>query len=747
MQEFADVSSLECAAVLVDDAINQRKESHLMDRKSLRIYKIYVMPWVSWLLHLVVTLHMALAFVEKPASYHWPTAATSVVEVLFLGFYVAIFVVKWRILAAKRRLYSDKKNLVTLVAIGLTLLDILIAIPFEVSGIRYVRWSRPLRPVFLLFANKAARTSIRDIRKTIPHVLDVLLLVFFLIVFYDLLCVILFFGTEQGRLYFNDPIDGFLSLYVLITTSNFPDVMMPSYTENRLYALVFVSFLVVGLIFLMNFVLAAVYSNYRGHLKTEVQERLVIQAKLLNRAFRLVSEDKKTIDGNDWLKFFRILRPQYPDAKINLLFQIIDEDGDGAIDAVEFGRVVDLLSMSIKERVAPRNVWEKLCGSYAVRMLQTGIRSRWFGYGIDVVILLNTIVLVADFYRAAYNDDIEEGPFGIIFLCIYLVEFALKIFAFGPKGYFKSAWNRFDFFIISITIVDSVLGAFDLGGELTKIIVLVRILRLLRVLGKIPRYALILGTAAQLIPVLASYGLVLIVVYYVFAIVGMEAWAGEIYRDNPALVGTPYAESNYFANNFNSFYEAMILLFELTIVNNWQVNVGGFVAVSNNNRFVWVFFILFHLSSVIVILNIVVAFILETFQVQYSLARAIADGDFRDPISSRIDQLEKISSERSKDAIWIAKQRNQSEYFLKLVFQNDVSTEEIKRALRASRGISKAPEMERTRTKRLLQAMQQTQDMDDLAVAAKGTTGDDTDDSEDLELQVAIPREMSEDKV
>ena len=45
-------------------------------------------------------------------------------------------------------------------------------------------------------------------------------------------------------------------MLVLLTTANYPDVMMPAYNASRPSVLFFVSFLLVGLFFCMNLVLA-----------------------------------------------------------------------------------------------------------------------------------------------------------------------------------------------------------------------------------------------------------------------------------------------------------------------------------------------------------------------------------------------------------------------------------------------------------------------------------------------------------
>jgi len=52
-------------------------------------------------------------------------------------------------------------------------------------------------------------------------------------------------------------------MLVLMTTSNFPDVMLPAYQISRLNALFFIIYLLLGLFLMMNLLLAIFYSNFK----------------------------------------------------------------------------------------------------------------------------------------------------------------------------------------------------------------------------------------------------------------------------------------------------------------------------------------------------------------------------------------------------------------------------------------------------------------------------------------------------
>ena len=84
---------------------------------------------------------------------------------------------------------------------------------------------------------------------------------------------------------------------------------------------------------------------------------------------------------------------------------------------------------------------------------------------------------------------------------------------------------------------------------------------------------------------------------------------------NPALENDEFVKANYCKNNFNDFISAFVTLFELTVVNQWHIITRGYVKVTNGGAFVY--FMLFHMLQVLLVMNIVVAFTLEAFLLEY----------------------------------------------------------------------------------------------------------------------------------
>ena len=56
-------------------------------------------------------------------------------------------------------------------------------------------------------------------------------------------------------------------MLILLTTANFPDIMLPAYDKNFWNCLIFISFLIIGLYFLSNVLLANVFSKFNKRLK------------------------------------------------------------------------------------------------------------------------------------------------------------------------------------------------------------------------------------------------------------------------------------------------------------------------------------------------------------------------------------------------------------------------------------------------------------------------------------------------
>lgn len=77
-----------------------------------------------------------------------------------------------------------------------------------------------------------------------------------------------FEGTQQ----FSSISQSYSSMLTLITTANFPDVMLPAYHKNYWMMLFFICYLLIGLFFLMNLLLANVFQKFKERYQMRISK-------------------------------------------------------------------------------------------------------------------------------------------------------------------------------------------------------------------------------------------------------------------------------------------------------------------------------------------------------------------------------------------------------------------------------------------------------------------------------------------
>uniref|UniRef100_A0A452R3L2 Ion transport domain-containing protein n=1 Tax=Ursus americanus TaxID=9643 RepID=A0A452R3L2_URSAM len=530
----------------------------------------------------------------------------------------------------------------------LTLFDLIIYGSLEAVNIHSIRWSRALRPVFLINfpESRQIRRTFRSIRNTLPDILYVFLLFVFSVLIFSLMALKLFgdrgLQTVEGLPYFTNILDIAFELYVLVTTANSPDVMMPAYNFNWWYSLYFITYIIINTYIFMSVFLAVVYNNYRKHLKNEIRKLAYLKRHKMIEAFNILKVKVGTefvVTEARWKQLARIVMPHISGPHLELLLRISDEGQKGHVDKMNFIRLADLLNIqvvTINIKRHPLEDWmPRVYQSSASLLVQRMVRHRIFVWVYDVIILINAIFIALD----------EKNPFisyaEWLFLSLYIIEILLKLYTYEPRAYFgrKQFWNWFDTLIIIAALVATVANTTIQSArkynsqQILDIVLILRILRLLRIIVSIQRFRLIVTTLINIGPTILTFGGLVLVVYYVFAIIGMEAFHGKVqFFDpnfttpnalvcgNPGLKDSAFARDRYCKNNFNDLASSFIVLMELTVVNQWHVLAGGFALVTHQAA--KLYFIGFHVVVVILIVNIFIAFILEAFFVAYSLEKS-----------------------------------------------------------------------------------------------------------------------------
>uniref|UniRef100_A0A8C1RDB5 Two pore segment channel 1 n=1 Tax=Cyprinus carpio TaxID=7962 RepID=A0A8C1RDB5_CYPCA len=505
------------------------------------------------------------------------------------------------------------------------------AIVVLVRQTSHLRVTRALRPIFLVDCRYcgAVRRNLRQIFQSLPPFIDILLLLLFFMVIFAILGFCLF-SANTADPYFSTLENSIVSLFVLLTTANFPDVMMPAYSKNRWSCIFFIVYLSIELYFIMNLLLAVVFDTFNGVEKMKFKSLLLHKRSAIEHAFQLLVTRQRP-DGVCLKQFdglMRFYRPRMTARDRFLTFKALNHSGATMLSLQDFYKFYEVIGLKWKARRIgehwfddlPRTAFLILKGLIFVTLIRFALVTEFYSLMIYLVVAINGIWIL-----------VETNMLNGKIILIYGVEVLLKITGLGPLTYFSSGWNLFDFSVTVFAFLGLIALAFDM--EPFYFIVVLRPFQLLRLFKIKQRYRNVLDTMFELFPRMASLGLTLIIFYYSFAIVGMEFFADVVYPNccNTSTVAESYRQINvtignqtvlkegyYYLNNFNNILSSFVTLFELTVVNNWYITMEG--VTSQTTHWSRLYFMTFYIVTMVV-MTIIVAFILDAFVFRMNYSR------------------------------------------------------------------------------------------------------------------------------
>jgi len=194
---------------------------------------------------------------------------------------------------------------------------------------------------------------------------------------------------------------------------------------------------------------------------------------------------------------------------------------------------------------------------------------------------------------------------------LYLTEVLLKLGWHGCNAFVKSKAHVFDATVTLVSIGGDVYAAWDQHPQALQVAMALRTLRLLRLVTAISHFELIVRRFVQMAPRLTGLFGALWSVFSIYAQLGVLLFGGTIYHGDAYERTANLTESDrlYTYCNFNDFGSAIVTLFELLVVNNWQVIMAAVVTVDGE----WsrLYFFSWWVLAVLVFSNLLVAFILE----------------------------------------------------------------------------------------------------------------------------------------
>lgn len=222
---------------------------------------------------------------------------------------------------------------------------------------------------------------------------------------------------------------------------------------------------------------------------------------------------------------------------------------------------------------------------------------------ILAVIVANAVVLGIQTYDVPARVGSLLSTLDSVFLGIFVVEISIRVAAYGrrPWDYFRDGWNVFDFAVVGAALVPG------LRGDAT-LLRIVRLLRVVRVVTVLPDLRILLRALARSIPPIVSLVVLTIMIMYVYGMVGWMLFAD---RD---------------PQNWGDLGQALLSTFTMLTLENWPALLEAGLEI---HPWSWVFFVSYVLIASFLVINILIAIIINSMEEVHAAEREEARAERR----------------------------------------------------------------------------------------------------------------------
>ncbi|XP_015500017.1 voltage-dependent N-type calcium channel subunit alpha-1B [Parus major] len=458
--------------------------------------------------------------------------------------------------------------------------------------LRTLRAVRVLRPLKLVSGIPSLQVVLKSIMKAMVPLLQIGLLLFFAIVMFAIIGLEFYMGkfhktcfsNETGttcREYWQGPNYGItnfdnilfavLTVFQCITMEGWTDILYNTNdaagnTWNWLY---FIPLIIIGSFFMLNLVLGVLsgefakererVENRRAFLKLRRQQQIERELNgYLEWIFKaeevMLAEEDKNAEEKSPLDVLK--RAAIKKSKNDLIHAEEGEDHFTDICSVGSPFARASLKSGKNESSSYFRRKEKMFRFFIRRM----VKAQSFYWVVLCVVALNTLCVAMVHYDQPEKLTTALYFAEFVFLGLFLTEMSLKMYGLGPRNYFHSSFNCFDFGVIVGSIFEVIWAAVKPGTSFG--ISVLRALRLLRIF-KVTKYwnslrnlvVSLLNSMKSIISLLFLLFLFIVV----FALLGMQLFGGQFnFQDE-----TP-------TTNFDTFPAAILTVFQILTGEDWN---------------------------------------------------------------------------------------------------------------------------------------------------------------------------------
>ena len=451
-----------------------------------------------------------------------------------------------------------------------------------------------LRPFNYIYMIRRLRMNWINILKVIYKTKNAYFVLFLNMITFGVIGYI-FFRKDKG--FFESIVESILQLYILLSTCNFPDIMLEAMTFSKFAIIYFVVYISINIFILLSYLKTLYTTKYYEVNKNDCLD--IIKNVINNK------HNKHIYYGKQFNEFilkqkalYKLSEEEYNNLLI--LFNLYDNYSD------TFNKLT-----RITEKLNEREIMSKVkYGDYILKSKK-----------VEMIVTTICIICTAALFF--------KNIFALIFqflvsLCLFYEPYIL-IKSLGINRFFKHHGNRVIFLIFNLFVLIYVIYLFIIFKDKDKeqeqfhnvykifeIFVSLRTIRLFVFLDKfriIKNIYIIIRVSKEM---LYRNLLLLYSFFLLFSTISMLLTGGNIHKkafDN----NKESIPKEYVYINFNDFASSYIACFCLMMINNLNILVKSLTYQSRHKMFFQFYFATFYFLSTLILINIIQTLLLEMY--------------------------------------------------------------------------------------------------------------------------------------
>ena len=491
--------------------------------------------------------------------------------------------------------YYNIVQVILLASLFLCLIDLILSLSFG----KFPVFNFLCRPFIYIYMIKRLRNNWICILRVIWKTKKAYLFLFVNMITFSLIGYELF---QKDKGFFETFGESVLQLYILLSTCNFPDIMLEAMKFSKFAIIYFVSYITINYFVLLSYLKSLYTTKYY-----EVNKRdclSIIKDTIENKYNNFIYKGKR------FSKFILNQKKTYKlsDDEFNnllILFNLYDKDTE---KMAELTRLV--YQTPEKEFVAKTKYGKYILESIYLEIL------------VNILCIISTVSL--------FSKDIIALIFHFILSLLLFYEPIILIKYLGIKRFLKHHINRVIFHIFNSSVLIYVIYLFILTIEnrdndyshifkILRVLISLRTIRLFVFLDKfkmIKNIYIIIRVSKEMLyrNLLLLYSFILL-----FSTLSILLTGGNL-KKNSFDLEEDNIPANYVYINFNDFASSYIACFCLIMINNLNILVKSLTFQSRHMLFFEFYFATFYFFSTLILINIIQTLLLELYLISdYSL--------------------------------------------------------------------------------------------------------------------------------